>query len=137
MGTTSAILSFIEAGTKFVSLSRELYHSTSGMSRQTEELKSIDVQIGSIASSLRKSAARKDSVTGAQKSLTDASEHCLKACCDIQRLLDTLVSKPGSRLKSLAVAAMALWKSSEIEDLQDKVKRAQELLSLATLALIR
>jgi hypothetical protein len=138
IGTTSAILSFIEAGTKFIDLTRELYKSSSGLSKEVDEMNRLYSEVESVALHLQTNAAGQTPATNAQRSLAVASEHCLKACADVQSLIDQLtVSKTGSRTRSLAAAAKVLLKKSEIESLQNKVERAQQLLSSASLAVIR
>ena len=131
------IIQFVEFGSKLLSLSFTIYHSTSGASGATEEWIKIATHLQHLCDQLSGVPPRIDPRTGLpaseDASLRKLTEDCKAAGDELLGALQRLTSKQSQgrrKWDSFRVALATIWKESDIEAMRRRLESYKSLLTL-------
>ncbi|KAI0377722.1 hypothetical protein F5Y04DRAFT_171797 [Hypomontagnella monticulosa] len=141
------IVQFVTFTCSLLSKSSEIYHSTRGESDEAISLQTIykHLQIFSAKFSspenllIRRTASGGSSDDDATLALRDIFQSSKADCDRILKVVEKLQVKdgPGHRWKSFRAALGLIWHRREIEDLDERLQRAQSALTLHICSITR
>ncbi|KAK1754786.1 hypothetical protein QBC47DRAFT_403195 [Echria macrotheca] len=87
IGLTSSIITFIDAGSKFITLAKGIYNSPTGQVEELDRIEQFSVELEDISNHLASSCPSTPQ-TSAQRSLVAASKDCAGTCREMLELID-------------------------------------------------
>lgn len=140
-----AVVQFVSFAYKLVAKTREIHESASGQSENVATVEEIYTCLLRFSSQLQASSAEGPKLDlteshGVARHVFAINELCRSCEKDCQKLLvmaRQLQGKGGAghRLQSFRAALKTLWKSSEIEELEERLHLTQTTLTLHICAL--
>ncbi|KAI1328220.1 hypothetical protein F5Y16DRAFT_398627 [Xylariaceae sp. FL0255] len=137
IGLVGNIITFLEFGYEISSAAKKIHNSLSGATRNNDDLESMNRQFMSVASGL-KAGIRPGDTSKETKELQTLLAECDTITADIQALLGTLrVSGPRSKRQSLKLAIRDWRKREEKTELEKRLDRCKQQVSLHISCLTR
>jgi hypothetical protein len=131
------ILQFVDFGSKLLSLSFRIYHSTSGASETTEEWIRITTHLQNLCDQLSETSPSAEPLIGrplaGAATLENLIRDCKAAGDELLTALRTLTSKKGHggrKWESLRVALATIWKEGDIEAMRQRLESYKSTLAL-------
>ncbi|KAK4452678.1 hypothetical protein QBC34DRAFT_455598 [Podospora aff. communis PSN243] len=149
IGIAGSVVQFVSFAFQLISKTKDIHESAGRQSKETAKLDAVYTHLLALSSKLEASSKRdaKLEVDGDDETTTTLACHVfavndLSVSCeaDCQKLLDIIrklqgVSGSGGKWGSFRVAVATMWKSSELEDLEDRLQKTQTTLTLHICAL--
>jgi hypothetical protein len=149
IGIAGSVVQFVSFAFQLISKTRDIHESAGRQSKETVKLDTVYTHLLALSSKLEASSKRdpKLELDGDDETTTAVARHVLAindlsvSCeADCQKLLDIIrklqgVSGSGGKWGSFRAAVATMWKSSELEDLEDRLQKTQTTLTLHICAL--
>lgn len=143
IGIAGAVVQFVSFAHKLVSETREIHasaQSRSGHVATIDEIYTSLLRLNSqlqVSSTLNPNELESDGIIKHVLAIRGLSQSCERDCAKLLEIAQKLRGKgeTGGKLQSFRVALKTLWKSSEIEELEERLQRTQTTLTLHICAL--
>jgi hypothetical protein len=130
MGTTSAVISFVQLAGNIIGTAHNLYASTTGMSTENEELEVTISKLNQLMDILTSENAA-DFLSNQEKSIAELGATCGRLGEKLVRLLQKTKAKKAQSVRASLQAAMAtIWTKSVIIELRRELGYCTMQLSL-------
>lgn len=137
IGTTSAILSFVEFSGKVIKTARSLHDSASGSTQSHERLESMMEQTRGLLAEMKQQQAWR-SGRAAQDDTPIIVGHCESLGNDMLRLLEkTKKKKEGSLTDTIRTASRTIRIEGAVKDLQNQHASCMTILNTHILSVMR
>lgn len=123
LGLASNVLQFVDFSSNLVRDAAKVYHSTSGLPAELEDVviitDSLDSYMGRLSPPALSPSAPADN-----KALIALVSSCQETCRDLKQLVENIKGKdPGSRRDSFRVAWRSLRSKGRLEELEKRLDR--------------
>lgn len=130
IGLASAIITFIDFGSKIVRISKEIHGSASGTSNANADLESLTKSMGELAMDLKPSKNPSD-LSISEKGLLEVCHECEGLSADLLKVLDHIKSKtPGTKRSSMLTAFRHLKNKKNMEELGLKLEKCKAMFQI-------
>ncbi|KAI2631860.1 hypothetical protein GGR54DRAFT_627466 [Hypoxylon sp. NC1633] len=137
IGLAANIVAFVDFGFKLLSTARSIHESTSGVSKINSDLSSKALQLQRLATDLEVTKPI-SALSEKERSLLGIAAECKSVSADLERLLNKLKAKdPKSKRQAFRAAIHDMWKKDEKSDLEHRLSRCRDQLTLELLNLTR
>ena len=137
IGTTAAILDFIDDAWKLIRTAYSIYGSVSGSTIENERLEDVTSKMTELSGELQWQGTLQPQSTEDAR-IADLAEQCRELCQSIIDLLQrTKTKKIHSLRQSLKAAALTIWTKGTIADLQNKLLFCTNQLNTHLTAIMR
>ncbi|KAK0616515.1 hypothetical protein B0T14DRAFT_248479 [Immersiella caudata] len=150
IGIAGSVVQFVSFAFQLISKTKDIHESAGRQSKETAKLDTVYNHLLTLSSKLEVSSKRYPkleldedddlSTTVIAKHVFAINDLSLSCEADCQKLLDIVrklqsVSASGGKWGSFRAAVATIWKSSELEDLEDRLQKTQTTLTLHICAL--
>lgn len=137
IGTTSAILSFVEFSGKVIKTARSLHDSVSGSTQSHERLESVMEQTRGLLAEMKQQQATESGIE-VQGDTHIIVENCESLGSDMLKLLEkTKKKKEGKFLDTIRAASNTVWTEGAVKDLQNQHAFCMTILNTHILSVMR
>ncbi|PGH17864.1 hypothetical protein AJ80_04687 [Polytolypa hystricis UAMH7299] len=138
LGLACNIIQFIDFGLKLFHDGREIYGSAHGNTAEYFELKEVAQDLATFTNQLHSNNVKFTSSVPAEKSLQGLARKCEELAIELVNLLQELQVKPGRSRKwsSFKQALKRVQKEKEIQNLEDRLRRFREEISVRLLDIL-
>ncbi|KAK8021911.1 hypothetical protein PG990_007049 [Apiospora arundinis] len=137
IGLASAIITFIDFGSKIVKISKEIHGSTSGMSNVNADLESLTKSMRELAMELKPSKSPSD-LSVSEKGLLEVCHECEDLSAELLKVLDRIKSKtPGTKRSSISAALRHFKKKKNVEELGLRLEKCKSMFQIQLERMIR
>lgn len=130
LSCATAVIQFVDFGTKLLSKSREIYQSTDGILEEQAEQAAISTRLSELSRRLSSSLSVDSnirSLSAAEEALQDATIRCRTVADDFAGAVDKLRVSGGNRKwKSFYQAVKNIWNKEEVEQKLALLDRLQQ-----------
>jgi N-terminal domain on NACHT_NTPase and P-loop NTPases len=141
LSLASAIVQFVDFGTKLISESREIYQSTRGLTKENNELENITADLSQLTSNLYPyTLAKKVDKTPSPEELAlhDIAKTCKEVADELLAVLEDLkVKGEHEKWESFKQAFRTVVRREKIEGLKSRLEGVQRQLQLRLIALLK
>lgn len=139
IGVASAVVQFVDFGSKVFFKSVELYKSTTGSLCSNVELSSVVEDLSQISAGLARTVdLRQEQLTNDELALNKLALQCNmlanELTSDLQRLI---VKNPNQKWETLYTAIKAVWKEKKIQETQQRLSMFRSQLTIHLVAVLR
>lgn len=143
LGVASGVLQFIDFASELLKSSTDIYTSSTGVTKENENLESVCVDLRDLAQNLITSSAHQLSADEALghggEALQKLAAECAGTADELVSVLQSLASKkhPQRKLISFYHALRGVWSKSKVKDLELRLDRYRNQLALRIAAITR
>lgn len=138
LGLASAVVQFLDFGAKVFRASQDILGAGSTVSNT--QLRGLVLDLGQVTSSLttKIDAHGSHQLSKEEQALYDLATQCGQAADELQKCLDTLVSRSSRRQvwKSIRIALCTVWHEDHIEKLAQRIEEYRSQLTLRLLLVL-
>lgn len=140
IGLASAIVQFVDFGSKLISETKELSHSVDGSSTQNEERQAVTEDLRELCKNLSSSQSRAPSAKPStdELALLELSGSCKVVADELVAVLEKLrVKSAHEKWGSFKMALKGAMKKEKIESIRVRLDRIQSQLQLRLTSILR
>lgn len=133
IGLIGNVVQFVDFSGKLISRSTELYHSLDGALAENVDIETTTKHLTVLSKKLKD-----DAITVGDGALQKLSLACQKAAIDLLAALDKVkVKNRQQRWESIRKALRSVWSKEEIKELEQRLAKFKEELSLHIIVQLR
>lgn len=141
ISVASAVVQFVDFGTKLVSKGKEYYRSAEGVLADHAEQSAVSSKLSELTNRLSKSISLHGSgrkLSHAEAALLEVTEDCMRTSDDFIIALDGLkVAGPHRKWKSFRQALKSVWKKEGLQATEAKLDRLRQQVIIHLLAVMK